>query len=124
MTSSLEKEQDPPVTGSVNDDQPSPTRFEIELEFVQSFANIPYVVYLFSTLHLHKSPEFLNYLKYLHKYWSTDPKYFQCIVYPNCLHVLKIIVDLIDSGNVDEIPKFFQTNGGNIMNEMVERFNN
>ena len=123
-----------------NENNPLPTRFEVELEFVQSLANIPYVTYLFTQQQNNNnkdgynfnwnSPEFKNYLKYL-EYWCQPP-YCQCIVYPNALHVLKLINGFFEShatinedgmlDGVDELPKFLQLQGPHLMNEMVNRW--
>ncbi|QPG75311.1 hypothetical protein FOA43_002663 [Brettanomyces nanus] len=65
-----------------------PTRWEIELEFVQSLANMQYLTYLAQTGHL-EDPEFLNYLEYL-EYWR-QPEYAEQLVYPDCLHVLTLL---------------------------------
>lgn len=65
-----------------------PTRWEIELEFVQSLSNIPYLSYLAQNNYL-QDPCFVNYLKYL-QYWK-DPQYLRYLVYPNCLHILSLL---------------------------------
>ncbi|TID30861.1 hypothetical protein CANINC_000550 [Pichia inconspicua] len=65
-----------------------PTRWEIELEFVQSLANTQYLVYLAQQGYF-KDPTFLNYLNYLN-YWK-DPKYSVFLVYPDCLHILTLL---------------------------------
>lgn len=106
-----------------------PTRFEIELEFVQSLANIPYVTYLLTQLQLWQDPKFKRYLKYL-EYWC-EPEYARCIVYPNSLFVLKLLNTLFEPSTVNEngllegceyIPRILQTQGTQWMNEMVERW--
>lgn len=107
-----------------------PTRFEVELEFVQSLANIPYVTYLLSQQQqIWKDPKFKNYLKYL-EYWCKPP-YAQCIVYPNCLFVLKLINGFMENATanedglldgLDDLPKVIQLQGGQWMNEMVDRW--
>lgn len=118
-------------TGSMDNEDLLPTRFEIELEFVQSLANIPYVIYLFTQQqNLWRQPTFKNYLKYL-EYWLKPP-YINCIVYPNALFILKLLngfyeknARLNDDGlldGIDELPKFLQLNGSLIMNEMVQRW--
>ncbi|CCK70917.1 mediator complex subunit SOH1 KNAG_0F02520 [Huiozyma naganishii CBS 8797] len=110
---------------------PLPTRFEVELEFVQSLANVPYVTYLLTTQqHLWKSQQFQHYLKYL-EYWCSPP-YSQCIVYPNGLFVLKLINGFLEThasvnddgllDGVDELPRYLQLHGGELMNEMVQRW--
>lgn len=65
-----------------------PSRFEIELEFVQSLANPQYLNFLAQNKYL-ESEEFLNYLQYL-EYWR-DPRYSKYLIYPNCLHVLSLL---------------------------------
>ncbi|SCV01020.1 LAMI_0G08812g1_1 [Lachancea mirantina] len=110
-------------------DEP-PTRFEVELEFVQCLANIPYVVFLLSQPQIWKDPKFRAYLKYL-EYWTRHP-YAQCIVYPNCLFVLKLLNGYMENATIsedgmlegiEELPKLLQSQGGVWMNEMVERWN-
>lgn len=114
-----------------------PTRFEVELEFVQSLANIQYVTYLLTQdtiknkqgTQIWKDPKFKNYLKYL-EYWC-EPPYSQCIVYPNALFVLKLINGFMEKAVVNEdgildgiedLPRVLQLQGGQWMNEMVERW--
>lgn len=108
-----------------------PTRFEVELEFVQSLANIQYVTYLLTQQLLWKDPKFKNYLKYL-EYWC-EPPYAQCIVYPNALFVLKLLNGFMEHAAVnedglldglDDLPKVIQLQGGQWMNEMVDRWAN
>lgn len=124
---SIENSQEPPVV----EETPSlPTRFEVELEFVQSLANIPYVTYLLTQQQqLWKDPKFKNYLKYL-EYWC-EPPYALCIVYPNCLFVLKLINGFMENSTVNEdglldgledLPKVLQMQGPQWMNEMVDRW--
>ncbi|KAM7205283.1 mediator of RNA polymerase II transcription subunit-like protein [Rhypophila sp. PSN 637] len=55
------------------------TRFEIELEFVQSLANPQYLNHLASRKYL-SEPAFVNYLAYL-QYW-TRPPYLKYLTYP------------------------------------------
>ncbi|GKT42683.1 mediator of RNA polymerase II transcription subunit 31 [Colletotrichum spaethianum] len=55
------------------------TRFEIELEFVQSLANPLYLNHL-ATQKLLNRPEFVAYLAYL-QYWSRPP-YLKYLMYP------------------------------------------
>lgn len=112
----------------------TPTRFEVELEFVQSLANIQYVTYLATQQNnIFRDVRFKNYLKYL-EYWSRPP-YAQCVVYPNALFVLKLINTFLEQhavpsqdkpgellDNVDELPKFLQLHGPQLMNEMVYRW--
>lgn len=81
----------PNTQTNIPDQQPSnelPTRWEIELEFVQSLANIQYLNYLGQS-GFFKDEKFLNYLNYLN-YWK-DPNYSKFLVYPNCLHILTLL---------------------------------
>lgn len=55
------------------------TRFEIELEFVQSLANPNYLNHL-AAQKLLQQPAFVQYLKYL-QYW-TRPPYLKYLTYP------------------------------------------
>lgn len=116
-------------------DDELPTRFEVELEFVQSLANIQYVTYLATQQNnIFKDVRFKNYLKYL-EYWAKPP-YSQCIVYPNCLFILKLINKFLEQHavvsvddpnqleNIDDLPKFLQLHGAELMNEMVNKWNN
>ncbi|CAR30303.1 mediator complex subunit SOH1 [Lachancea thermotolerans CBS 6340] len=106
-----------------------PTRFEVELEFVQCLANVPYVIFLLSQQHIWRDPKFRAYLKYL-EYWCKPP-YAQCIVYPNCLFMLKLLNGFMEAAEVNEdgllegledLPKVLQSQGAQWMNEMVERW--
>ncbi|OEJ85099.1 Mediator of RNA polymerase II transcription subunit 31 [Hanseniaspora osmophila] len=111
-----------------NDDQP--TRFEIELEFIQSLSNISYLQYLFITLQLHKDVRFLEYLKYLYIDWVHNEntikriKYIKNIIYPNSLHILSILYSFVINNKAMEIPTFVTTQGPALMNEMVQRWEN
>ncbi|CAF9927556.1 MAG: suppressor of hpr1 [Gomphillus americanus] len=67
----------------------TPTRFELELEFVSMLASPTYLSYLASTKIL-QQPQFVAYLDYL-QYW-TRPPYVQYLVYPVAtLHVLELL---------------------------------
>ncbi|KAI6778925.1 uncharacterized protein J7T54_003861 [Emericellopsis cladophorae] len=55
------------------------TRFEIELEFVQSLANPMYLNHLASQKYL-QNPQFVAYLAYL-QYWSRPP-YLKYLSFP------------------------------------------
>ncbi|CAN8100240.1 unnamed protein product [Discula destructiva] len=55
------------------------TRFEIELEFVQSLANPQYLNHL-AAQKLFQQPAFVEYLSYL-QYWSRPP-YLKYLAYP------------------------------------------
>lgn len=91
-----------------------PTRWEIELEFVQSLANIQYVNYLAQNSYFNE-PEFLNYLKYLN-YWK-NPEYAKYLVYPNCLHILTLLQTEEFRKNIVN-PEFMNM----VMNDMVKRW--
>lgn len=67
-----------------------PTRWEIELEFVQSLANLQYLHYLAQNKYL-QDTSFLEYLDYL-EYWR-QPEYLKFLIYPNCLHILTLLKD-------------------------------
>ncbi|ODQ46442.1 hypothetical protein PICMEDRAFT_16333 [Pichia membranifaciens NRRL Y-2026] len=69
-------------------DEDLPTRWEIELEFVQSLANTQYLTYL-AQLGYFKDESFLNYLNYLN-YWK-QPSFAKFLVYPDCLHILTLL---------------------------------
>ncbi|CAH6721731.1 mediator of RNA polymerase II transcription subunit 31 [[Candida] jaroonii] len=91
-----------------------PTRWEIELEFVQSLSNIQYLNYLAQNNYL-TNPEFLNYLNYLN-YWK-QPQYVKYLVYPNCLHILTLLQNEEFRKNIVN-PEFMNT----VMNDMVKRW--
>lgn len=91
-----------------------PTRWEIELEFVQSLANIQYVNYLAQNDYL-ADPAFIAYLEYL-TYWK-DAKYARYLVYPNCLHILTLLQNEEFRKNVVN-PEFINA----LMNDMVKRW--
>ncbi|KAL8922812.1 MAG: hypothetical protein Q9208_004937 [Pyrenodesmia sp. 3 TL-2023] len=55
------------------------TRFELELEFVQSLAN-PYYLNHLASQKLLQDPSFVAYLKYLQ--YFTQPKYIVYLTYP------------------------------------------
>ena len=59
--------------------QPAPTRFELELEFVSLLANPIYLAHLAATKRL-QEPEFVAYLRYLHAYWR-QPEYARYLRY-------------------------------------------
>lgn len=91
-----------------------PTRWEVELEFVQSLANIQYVNYLAQNDYL-SDPAFIAYLDYLN-YWK-DPKYARYLVYPNCLHILTLLQSEEFRKNIVN-PEFMNT----LMNDMVQKW--
>jgi len=63
-------------------------RFQVELEFVQSFANPNYLNFLAQRGYF-KDPSFINYIKYL-QYWK-EPVYAKYLKYPMCLHFLDLL---------------------------------
>lgn len=91
-----------------------PTRWEVELEFVQSLANIQYVNWLAQNDYL-SDPAFVNYLKYLN-YWK-DAKYAKYVVYPNCLHILTLLQSEEFRKSIVN-PELINT----LMNDMVKRW--
>ena len=91
-----------------------PTRWEIELEFVQSLCNIQYLNHLAQNSYL-SDPDFIRYLEYLN-YWK-DPKYSRYLVYPNCLHILELLQSEEFRTNIVN-PEFMN----NLMNDMVKRW--
>ncbi|ODQ79046.1 hypothetical protein BABINDRAFT_162118 [Babjeviella inositovora NRRL Y-12698] len=93
---------------------PLPTRWEIELEFVQALANIQYLNFLAQNKYL-SDPQFLSYLKYL-EYWR-HPDYAKFLVYPNCLHILTLLQ------NEEFRTQILRADvAGAIMNDMVNRW--
>lgn len=95
-------------------DDPLPTRWEVELEFIQSLANIQYLNHLAQNNFL-QDPKFLRYLDYLN-YWR-EPQYARHLVYPNCLHILKLLQNEEFRRNIVS-PDFMST----VMNDMVKRW--
>lgn len=91
-----------------------PTRWEIELEFVQSLCNIQYLNYLAQNKYL-DDPKFVAYLEYL-MYWKR-PEYARFLVYPNCLHVLTLLQNPEFRTSIVN-PTFINT----LMNDMVTRW--
>lgn len=91
-----------------------PTRWEVELEFVQSLANIQYVNFLAQSDYL-SDPSFIAYLKYLN-YWK-QPQYARYLVYPNCLHILTLLQNEEFRKNIVN-PEFMNT----LMNDMVKKW--
>lgn len=93
-----------------------PTRWEVELEFVQSLANIQYVNWLAQNEYL-ADRAFINYLKYLN-YWK-QPQYAKYVVYPDCLHVLTLLQNEEFRKSIVN-PELINT----LMNDMVKRWQN
>ncbi|KOS21154.1 Mediator of RNA polymerase II transcription subunit 31 [Escovopsis weberi] len=77
----MDSSQDP-ATGAIPPEEPKHggfSRFEIELEFVQSLAN-PYYLNHLASQKLLAQPAFVAYLAYL-QYWSRPP-YLKYLTYP------------------------------------------
>lgn len=91
-----------------------PTRWEVELEFVQSLANIQYVNYLAQNDYL-SDPTFIAYLNYLN-YWK-EAKFAKYVVYPNCLHILTLLQNEEFRKSIVN-PEFMNT----LMNDMVKKW--
>lgn len=91
-----------------------PTRWEVELEFVQSLANIQYVNYLAQNDYL-ADPSFIEYLKYLN-YWK-EAQFAKYVVYPNCLHILTLLQNEEFRKSIVN-PEFMNT----LMNDMVKKW--
>ncbi|GJE95833.1 SOH1-domain-containing protein [Phanerochaete sordida] len=64
------------------------TRFELELEFVQSLAN-PFYLHSLAQQGILKQPAFINFLAYL-QYWK-EKDYARFILYPHALHHLELL---------------------------------
>ena len=75
--------------GSASIDSLPENRFELELEFIQSFASPAYLHYL--SQNYFSDPVFIDYLRYL-RYWK-QPEYAKYITYPHCLHFLDLLCD-------------------------------
>ncbi|MCJ1337837.1 hypothetical protein MMC09_003121 [Bachmanniomyces sp. S44760] len=69
-----------------------PTRFELELEFIQLLSSPLYLSHLASTTKLlTSSAPFIAYLSYLHATW-TQPAYVRYLRYPrSTLRVLELL---------------------------------
>lgn len=63
------------------------TRFEKELEFVQSLCNPEYMKFLYQENYF-KDDKFINFLKYLN-YWQ-EKQYRKFLIYPQCLEILNL----------------------------------
>ena len=85
---------------AVEDIKP-PTRFEVEIEFVNSLSNINYVNYLIKNKNLLQDQAFLKYLKYLYLTYACNTDFKKYIIYPNCLVLLTIIIDNMFDNNTD-----------------------
>lgn len=110
----MDTEHQPPDEAAPQQTFSGPTRWEIELEFVQSLSNIQYVYYLAQEGYL-TQPNFRNYLAYL-QYWN-QPQYSKFLVYPNCLHVLTLLQHDLFAKDIQN-PEFRNL----LMNDMVGRW--
>ncbi|ODV62524.1 mediator complex subunit SOH1 [Ascoidea rubescens DSM 1968] len=95
-----------------------PTRWEVELEFVQSLANLNYLNYLAQNKYL-DDLRFMSYLNYLYNYWSL-PSNAKFLIYPNCLQILHLLLFSKDDYFKNHIVQreFADT----FMNQMVENW--
>ncbi|KAK4009076.1 Mediator of RNA polymerase II transcription subunit 31 [Daphnia magna] len=75
-------------TRGIETDEQQRIRFQVELEFVQCFANPNYLHFLAQRGYF-KDPAFVNYIKYL-QYWK-EPAYAKYLKYPMCLHFLDLL---------------------------------
>jgi mediator of RNA polymerase II transcription subunit 31 len=69
---------------------PDKTRFQVELEFVQSLSNPNYLQFLAQQQYF-EDEDFLLFIEYL-KYWK-EPEYCKYIVYPYCLEILDLLAE-------------------------------
>jgi mediator of RNA polymerase II transcription subunit 31 len=69
---------------------PDKTRFQVELEFVQSLSNPNYLQFLAQQQYF-QDDDFLLFIEYL-KYWKK-PEYCKYIVYPYCLEILDLLAE-------------------------------
>lgn len=106
--------QQPAEEPTAVEDITPPTRFEVEIEFVNSLSNINYVNYLIKNKNVLQEQNFLRYLKYLYATYACNIEFKKYIIYPNCLVLLKIIIDnLIDKEATEaETKKNAQENSG------------
>ncbi|EHN02482.1 Soh1p [Saccharomyces cerevisiae x Saccharomyces kudriavzevii VIN7] len=103
---------------SPSDQNPLPTRFEVELDVRPVLGKHSIRNLLAHPTTDMEVAQLQNYLKYL-EYWCNPP-YSQCIVYPNCLFILKLLNGFMESAIVnedglleglDELPKIIQLQG-------------
>ena len=91
------------ATAEASSDLPA-NRFELELEFVQALASPAYLHFLATYREgngpiLLQDPQFIEYLKYLHKTW-TRPEYVRFLLYPHALFFLELLCGK-GTGNAD-----------------------
>jgi len=115
-----------PVDVPVQDMKP-PSRFEVEIEFVNSLSNINYFNYLIKNRNLLKDSSFLRYIQYLYVTYCCNIEFKKYIIYPNCLVFIKKLVDNIiiedDQVKVSSIDKVLQEiNDPKLFTEMYESF--
>ncbi|XBW34681.1 hypothetical protein QEN19_000249 [Hanseniaspora menglaensis] len=104
------------------EDMRPPTRFEIEIEFVNSLSNINYLNYLIKNKSLLQDDSFLRYLKYLYVTYGCNIDFKKYIIYPNSLVLLKIIVDGMNETGVDVDRVLQEVNDPQLFKTMYERF--
>lgn len=103
-----------------------PSRFEVEIEFVNSLSNINYINYLIKNRNLLNDSRFLRYLLYLYVTYCCNVEFKKYIVYPNCLVFIKILVDniVIEEGiRITSIDKVLQElNDPQLFADMYDNF--
>ncbi|KAL6930426.1 related to Mediator of RNA polymerase II transcription subunit 31 [Hanseniaspora guilliermondii] len=103
-----------------------PSRFEVEIEFVNSLSNINYINYLIKNRNLLKDSSFLRYLIYLYVTYCCNVEFKKYIIYPNCLVFIKILVDNIiteEEIRITSIDKVLQElNDPKLFTEMYDNF--
>ena len=108
-------------------DMKPPSRFEVEIEFVNALSNINYFNYLIKNRNLLKDSSFLRYMQYLYVTYCLNAEFKKYIIYPNCLLFIKILVDNIiiddDDVHVMSVDKVIQEmNDPKLTTEMYESF--
>ncbi|CAI8494375.1 unnamed protein product [Hanseniaspora opuntiae] len=103
-----------------------PSRFEVEIEFVNSLSNINYINYLIKNRNLLNDSKFLRYLLYLYVTYCCNVEFKKYIIYPNCLVFIKILVDNIvteEEIRITSIDKVLQDlNDPKLFAEMYDNF--
>lgn len=103
-----------------------PSRFEVEIEFVNSLSNINYINYLIKNRNLLNDSKFLRYLLYLYVTYCCNVEFKKYIIYPNCLVFIKILVDNIvteEEIRITSIDKVLQElNDPKLFAEMYDNF--
>lgn len=103
-----------------------PSRFEVEIEFVNSLSNINYINYLVKNKNLLNDSKFLRYLLYLYVTYCCNVEFKKYIIYPNCLVFIKILVNNIvteEEIKITSIDKVLQElNDPKLFAEMYDNF--